>query len=360
MSELPLEVDDLTPEWMSEAMDADVTSVTLLDRHSGTTGRAHLALTGHPSVPPTVFVKLAPFAAAQRKFVNAQGMGIAEARLYRDLAHELPVRVPRAWYAEFEGTGTGADDRYVMVLEDLGASGCRFPTRDDDDIEARIFDIVENLARLHAQYWASPRFGPGGDLEWIAPRSTGSGDGGAGMVQMAIDNLTDRLPPGFGDVARAYVAHAPEIMGLYREGECTLAHGDPHLGNLFVDGDDPRRTGFLDWAMVAHAPGVRDVAYVLANSTPTEIRRAHEQALVARYCELLAGHGITLSPAVAWEQYRLFTIYGWCSATCTAAMGSRWQPEHVGLGGTERSTIAALDLDCVGLIGDRLAGHEVN
>ena len=184
-------------------MDADVTSVTVLDRHSGTTGRAHLALTGHPSVPPTVFVKLAPFDVEQRKFVNVQGMGVAEARSYRDLAHELPVRVPRAWYAEFDGTGTDADDRYVMVLEDLDASGCRFPTRDDADIEARIFDIVENLARLHAQYWAEPtlRARRRSRLD-RAPQHRRRATAARGMVQMAIDNLTDRLPDGFVDVAR--------------------------------------------------------------------------------------------------------------------------------------------------------------
>src|SRR4029079_10198835 len=140
---IPLEVDELTPEWLSDAMDAEVTSVTVLDRHSGTTGRAHLALTGHASIPATVFAQLAPFDAGQRKFVNLQGMGVAEARLYRDLAPELPVRVPKPWYAEFEGDGPGPDDRYVMLLEDLQASGCRFPTREDADIEGRIFDIVE-------------------------------------------------------------------------------------------------------------------------------------------------------------------------------------------------------------------------
>ncbi len=355
MLPLPVEVDDLTPEWMSDAMDADVTSVTVLDRHSGTTGRAHLALTGHPSVPPTVFVKLAPFDVGQRKFVNVQGMGIAEARLYRDLAPELPVRVPRAWYSEFEGTGTGPDDRYVMVLEDLVASGCRFPARDDPDIEARITDIVEQLARLHAQYWESPRFGADGDLAWIAPRGTASGDGGAQMVQMAIDNLTERLPDGFRALADTYVAHSLEILRMYREGECTLVHGDPHLGNLFVDGDDPTRTGFLDWAVVSRAPGIRDVAYVLSASTPTELRRAREHSLIDRYREVLAEHGVTLGADDAWEGYRLFTIYGWCCATCTAAMGSKWQPEHIGLGGTERATLAALDLDCAGLIADRLA-----
>src|SRR4029078_8138685 len=114
-----------------------VTSVTVLDRHSGTTGRAHLALTGQPSIPPTVFAKLAPFDEGQRKFGNVQGMGVAEARLYRDLATELPVRVPRPWYRALEGDGRSADDRYVMLLEDLQASGCRFPSRDDPDIESR-------------------------------------------------------------------------------------------------------------------------------------------------------------------------------------------------------------------------------
>jgi len=347
---LPVDVDDLTPEWLSEAMDAEVTSVTVLDRHSGTTGRAHLALTGHPSIPATVFAKLAPFDTGQRKFVNVQGMGVAEARLYRDLAPELPVRVPRPWYADFEGDGTGADDRYVMLLEDLHASGCRFPSRDDSDIEARIFDIVEQLARLHARYWESPRFADDGDLAWIAPRSTGAGDGGASMVRMAIDNLADRLPAGFLELAELYEDRSRDVLQLYREGECTLVHGDPHLGNLFVDSVNGDRTGFLDWAVIARAPGIRDVAYVLSASTPTEIRRAHEDALLLRYRDVLAAHGITLDAETAWEQYRLFTIYGWCCAACTAAMGSRWQPEHIGLGGTERGTIAALDLDCVGLM----------
>ncbi len=353
--QLPLEVSDLTPEWMSDAMDAEVETVTVLDRHTGTTGRAHVALTGHASVPATAFVKLAPFDAKQRKFVNLQGMGVAEARFYRDLSTELPVRTPLVWYSEFEGTGHDADDRYVMVLEDLVASGCRFPTRDDADIEARVYDIVEQLALLHAKYWKSPRFSPRGDLSWIAPRGTAGGDGGAPLVQMAIDNLADKLPDGFVPFAESYITHAQGILELFREGICTLAHGDPHLGNLFVDGRNPLRTGFLDWAVVSHAPGMRDVAYVLSASTPTELRRAHEQALIARYREVLAEHGVTLDADLAWEQYRLFSIYGWLSATCTVAMGSKWQPEHIGLGGTERGTIAVLDLDAAGLIAEKLA-----
>ena len=47
-------------------------------------------------------------------------------------------------------------------------------------------------------------------------------------------------------------------------------HGDPHSGNLFLDGTT---IGFLDWGMVSRSPGMRDVAYFCCNSLPTDVRR---------------------------------------------------------------------------------------
>jgi hypothetical protein len=293
-----------------------------------------------------VFVKLPPFDAAQRAFVNAIGMGVTEARFYRDLAGEVGLRVPGSWYAEFAGS-----DQYVMVLEDLEASGCRFPCEDDDDIEFRARDIVEQLAGFHARYWESDRFAADRDLAWISPKSTGKGDGGATFVRMAVDGYADRLPVEFRPLADMYVRRSRDILPLYREGPRTLVHGDSHLGNLFVDGT---ATGFLDWAVIAHAPGIRDVAYVLCNSIPTEIRRLHERALVARYCEVLARAGITYDFDTAWEHYRLFCCYAWVAATCTLGMGSKWQPERIGLAGTTRATIAATDLGLLELLETKL------
>jgi hypothetical protein len=342
---VPLEVDELTPDWFAAALDRRVSGVDILDRHSGTTGRVRVALHGD-DVPPSVFVKLSPFDAAQRVFVNRVGMGVTEARFFRELAAEVGVRVPTPLHANYEG-----DDRYVMVLEDLEASGCRFPTLIDEDIEFRARDIVEQLAHLHGRYWETERFEASGDLAWLAGRSTGGGDGGAQFVQMAVDRYADGLPEGFRPLAEFYLERSRAVLPLYREGARTLVHGDPHLGNLFVDGD---RTGFLDWAVIARAPGIRDVAYVLCNSMPTELRRALERELVDHYCELLQEMGITLAPEATWEQYRLFALYSWVAATCTLGMGSKWQPEHVGLGGTERATIAAVDLDVLGLLEARL------
>jgi hypothetical protein len=60
----PLEVDELTAEWFSAALDADVQRVEVLERHSGTTGRAR-ARFGHRPAGDGVR-QAPPFDAAQR------------------------------------------------------------------------------------------------------------------------------------------------------------------------------------------------------------------------------------------------------------------------------------------------------
>ena len=346
---LPVDVDDLTPAFFAATLARSVEDAVLVERSSGTTGRALFALHGEPGVPATVFVKLPPFDERQRRFVASVGMGVAEARFYRDLSNDVPVRVPGVWFSDTDG------DRYVMVLEDLTASGCRFPAPDDDDIAARGGDIVDQLAALHARYWESPRFAEGGDLAWLARRTTGAAGGGATFVRMAVDALGDRLDASFHRVAGLYLARADEIYALWNSGPCTLVHGDPHLGNLFVDVGGGDRTGFLDWAMVGRSPGMRDVAYVLCNSIPAAVREAHEEVWVERYCAALDRAGVALGFDDAWRQYRLFALYSWVAAASTAGMGSNWQPLHIGLGGTRRATAACEHLGCVELVEELLA-----
>src|SRR5262245_38434374 len=339
---LPTEVEELDAEWFAQVLQREVSAASLLDRSSGTTGRARVALAGSDEVPSSVFVKLAPFDEVQRQLVGRTGMGVAEARFYRDLAPEVPVRVPSVLFADTDG------DRYVMVLEDLVASGCRFPRPDDADIAHRALDIVEQLAPMHATFWESSRFEPGGDLEWLHVRGTATGAGGRRFLEQARDLLGDRMGPEFVRIADLCVARTEDISELLRPGTGTLVHGDSHLGNLFVDVDD--RTGFLDWAVLCRAPGMRDVSYVLCNSVPVEVRAANERALIARYGDLLAADGIELDPDVAWDQHRLCAVYAWIAAASTAGMGAKWQAIEVGLAGTERATAACEQLHTVDLL----------
>jgi Phosphotransferase enzyme family len=346
---IPTTVEELTPAWLSEALGATVDEVEVLDAHSGTTGRARLRVRGPSGLPDTVFVKLQPFLPEQRQFLRATGLGVAEARLYAAVGSELPVRVPRVWHSSFDE----AEAQFVMVLEDLVASGCRFPGPDDPDIVAVATSLFDELALLHATYWDQ-------ELPWLGTHvlSTRSSKqqrksigGATAIVQSALDQFAADMPPAFRALGELYAARSREVAALWNEGTSTLIHGDDHIGNLLVDGG---RTGFFDWAVASRFPGMRDVAYFLANSLPTEVRRAEEDTLLARYRKALAGHGIELAPELQREQYRLFAVYSWISATTTAAMGSRWQPAEVARVAMERTTQAVIDLDVLGLLGQRL------
>jgi hypothetical protein len=344
----PLDVDELTPGWLAAALDAPVSTVEVLEAHSGTTGRVRLAVSyrdDRPGRPASLFVKLAPFDERQRRFVDAVGLGVAEATFYRDVAATTPVRVPSVWHAAVD------DGRYVMVLEDLVASGCRFPRPDDADLGDLAGRIVDELARLHARYWASPSFGDGPLAFARRGGRLAFGHGGP-FIARAVDRFAAEMPPVFSRMGELYVAHAPEIAALFEVEPRTLAHGDPHLGNLFVDGDRP---GFFDWGMVMARAGMWDVAYVLCGSVPTEVRRAHEREWIGRYRRGLAAGGVDLDEATAWDQYRLFAVYAWASATSTAGVGERWQSAAVGQGGMARATAALEDLDAVGSLESRLS-----
>jgi hypothetical protein len=341
---IPVEVSELTPGWLSEVLGTDVRSVEVIDRHSGTTGRAKLRIDTAGALPDTIFCKLAPFDAKQRMFLKFTGIGVMEARFYASIGSEVPVRVPHCWYADTDGDG------YVMVLEDLEATGCVW------DSEPR--STIEQLAHLHAAYWESPRFDT--DLAWVPDRAGFGESGGktpeaavaAGhFIHVALDRFAHEMPPVFRAVGELYASRTADILDLWDQGERTLIHGDPHRGNLFSHGG---RTGFYDWAMCSHSPGMRDVAYHITNSMPTDARHAHEGELLDLYRHTLAAHGIHLDPAETAQQYRLFTVFSWVSFTSTAAVGSRWQPSDRAIEAMERATRAVDDCDSVGLLQELL------
>jgi Predicted aminoglycoside phosphotransferase len=357
---LPVEVADLTPSLVSELLrvtdpSVEVVGIDVLDAHSGTTGRARLALQyGGPTwLPATVFVKLEPFDVRQRAFVRAGGIGANEAHLYRDIADELPMRIPKIWSAAIDDDGG-----YVTVMEDLNASGCTFPRPSDANIADDARSTIDGLGALHARFWESGRFAD--DLAWIPERagfgvdggrSERSIDGAGHFVRRALAQIGDEQPAAFRAVGDLYANRTGAVLDAWDNGPRTLIHGDPHSGNLFLDGPT---IGFLDWGMVSHSPGMRDVAYFCGNSLPTEVRRALEDELLDRYLAILHRAGVALARDVAWEQYRLFSVYSWVSAVSTVSVASRWQPEARAIAAMDRTTAAIEDLDAAGCLAARM------
>jgi aminoglycoside phosphotransferase (APT) family kinase protein len=352
MSAIPLEVSEITAPWLegvlrAHAPGASLRAIEVAEAHSGTTGRARVLLTHDDArLPRSVFVKLAPFDKDQRAFVKQQGMGVAEARFYAEIARDVPVRHPRPWYAEHDDEG-----RYVMVLEDLDAAGARYPGQRDPDLAGFAERMIDAFAALHAAFWASPRFAPDGDLAWVVRRTRGYGSA-AQFVRFAVEQLGAQLPEASQHLAEVYIPRAEAVPALLTSGTPTLVHGDAHLGNLFVDGTTP---GFLDWAVVSCAPGLRDVAYFLGGSVPTDVRRANERRFLERYCERLRAAGVALDLDTAWDQYRVHLLSAWIAAVVTAAMGSKWQPIEIGMGATARANASIEDHGVAELLRARLS-----
>ena len=312
----------------------------MLDQHSGTTGRVQIRIEYVPGTtgPDSVYVKLPPFSASQRRLVDNTDMGRTEARFYAELAAETPVRHPRPYYANYGDTPS----EYVMVLEDLTASEhCTLSSLFEPNSATHGRQTIEALARLHAHFWNDKRFDD--ELSWIRPPMRGPF--GARLIDSAREQFGADRPPVFTELCELYVEHHEAITNIFDEGELTLVHGDTHAGNHFIEGDD---VGFYDWAVISRCPGIRDVAIQLGNSCPTEVRREHQEEWLRAYRSVLVENGVDApSYEALLDQLRLHLVYAWMSATTTLAMGAKWQDVDVARIATDRATAACADLESV-------------
>jgi hypothetical protein len=348
--EIPESPDAITADWLSAAVQcaapgARAAAVEVVDAHSGTTGRARLKVTWESGdLPGALFAKLAPTDPLQRAMAVETGMGARESRFYRELADDVPVRVPRPIWSQW------TEDRraYIMLLEDLESAGCTFPDFESGGDLPTIRGAIESLARLHAAFWESPRFEQ--DLAWIEPPM--HSEMGPQLVAAGVEAFGTDQPEAFHDMAEIYTQHGADFANLLAAGPRTLMHGDPHLGNQLVDG---QTVGFLDWACVCRGPGLRDVAYLLCASVDTELRRAEEKALLHRYLDVLSAAS---APApdfeTAWRAYRILVASGWVAAVATYAVGSRMQSLEVGRRAVARANATVDDLETATLIREDL------
>lgn len=337
MSAIPTNPESITAVWLSEVLGFPVVSCELNDSNSGTTGRAVLTLEYEtPGTFPTrLFVKLPPSDDQQKAFVKATGMGKREVLFYQGLYEEVPVRVPRCYYAESDFSG----DNYIMLLEHLEDSGCSFRALSEQYSLSYVRSVLAAFAQLHAQYWQSSAFTS--NLAWVDPPL--QFDFTQSLVERALQLHSAQMPPVFTAMGELYLTHADQIHNLWKAGSHTLIHGDVHDGNMFLDGVQP---GFLDWALLAKGPAMRDVSYFLAGALSDQDQKLHSRELLDYYRDELLRHDVQAPPLdELWCQYQWHAAYVWVGAAATLSMGDAWQPVAYITATLERlhSTLEGLD-----------------
>lgn len=304
---LPVDVDGLTPEWLSGALSARhpgvrVGRVELLERTERTNLHARLRLhyDAANGAPETVFCKLPPTNPEHRAMIGATGMGTREAWFYRDLAPRIAMRMPTVYFSEADSQGD-----FVMVMEDLTARGCRVSDGTwaiPGELAAK---AIEDLAELHVRFQDAGRLAA--IAPWASAKRARSTDFTVRTLRFVIENHADLLSESYREVARLFADRPDAIDALWDRGPQTLIHADPHIGNLFIDDG---RVGFLDWGMLCVYTAMRDVSFFLTMGMDSGDRGRQERALIRHYVDVRrALGGVELSFDDAWMAHRLHAAY---------------------------------------------------
>jgi aminoglycoside phosphotransferase (APT) family kinase protein len=161
------------------------------------------------------------------------------------------------------------------------------------------------LARFHARFEdAAERSAV---APWLAAPQPPFGDMAAQLMRSVLDDHGDVLTPDYVTVGEMFVEQYARLDELWNAGPQTFVHGDPHIGNVFLDRG---RVGFVDWGLSRLSTPLRDVSYFLTMTVDPEERRRSERDLLRLYLDALrAAGGADIAFDEAWSTHRIQAAY---------------------------------------------------
>jgi aminoglycoside phosphotransferase (APT) family kinase protein len=301
--DVPYGIDGVTPQWLSAALGAPVHEVRAeqIAQDSGFSSLLYRLHMRGDGVPATLIAKL-PAQSEARGAMELLGGYRRELAFYRGVAGRAPMQTPRVYAARMiEGT---AD--FVLLLEDLqqwdNADHLAGLTTDRTRLciaalaglhawstgtaNAAVLDDFPSIDTAIARDLLVPAFGPG----W----------------QVYLDKSTVAVPSAVAAFAEQFADHAGQALSALTE-RSMLLHGDIRADNLFFDGD---RMKVVDFQFASVGAGAADIAYLVSQGLPTDIRRGNDESLVREYLDHLTAHGVSdYSFDDAWRHYRFAVAY---------------------------------------------------
>jgi hypothetical protein len=296
MGVVPRTLDDISANWLGDQLALSITSIEVDEVGAGEGFMGQLArvrLTSPDAgAPASVIVKL-PTADPGGLFIGEM-MRVWEREhcFYRDVAPHMAIRIPAVL--------VNVADPPCLVLEDLA------PAVVGDHVAGATLSQAERamdvLALHHATWFEHPLLP---SFDWMPglddPSILTLGDTFAMGWPLFLERFADELPDRCLRWCERFVEGIPAwIEGHYDE-PVTLTHGDFRLDNMFF-GDDGS-VAVIDWQLSMRAPGQADFVYFCANNMTVDMRREHEDDLLARYVSALHTHGVP-SEAVTVDSVR--------------------------------------------------------
>lgn len=224
-----------------------------------------------------------------------------EVAFYREIAPIIGTRTPRTYF-------TGFDERnhdFTVLMEDL------MPSRGGNQITgcsvADCAVAVREIAALHAPRWGSPEIEA---TPWLRAREANI-PRHAEMLPAIAAAFLEQYGAHIGEADRSLIERfVPCFGGIAsdRSAPRTLVHGDFRLDNVMFDVHGEAGTmATLDWQTICVDAGLLDVAFFIGGALGIDERRAHEQALVRGYFEVVCELGVRgYGWEACWRDYRRF------------------------------------------------------
>lgn len=307
--------DQVNSDWLGKVIGRNVDGAVLesakLDGgHDGMTDRRCWKLEWNKvgarvGLPASVFIKATPSQSYLRETLSLLHMAEHEVRFYDLLQPELTGIAPTGYFGAYYPGG-----RFILVIEDLEASGAKPLWQHDDCSLAHARAVMTALAELHAKYWKTERFNT--DLVWLRPRLQKFGrkwhrgsylEARRRYLEMDIGL---ELPDDIRELVSLWSAHDEAVYAYWATLDQTVLHGDSHLGNTYSQADGT--AGLFDWQVMFRGHGLRDVAYFLQAALTNTMRQQNESDLLGHYFDQLDARGVKLNREKGRRDYALFLM----------------------------------------------------
>jgi Phosphotransferase enzyme family len=288
MNQPVLSLNNITPDWLSQLLQCDVTGVSAKPIGTGQVGATYrLTLTGKDA-PKTLVAKLPSNDELSRTTGKSHLTYLRESRFYQHFAGKKSMAVPDHLYIGFDEE----THDFTLIMHDLPHHVQGNQLAEPSRKEALL--AVDAAASIHAAWWGDPMLDT---LDW--PNGTK-----AVPPPLDVDMLYAMFWPAFCDryanrvgadmrtVGEAFLGKLAAHFDQRRSPRC-LTHNDFRPDNMLFDLNDAAKPiVIVDWQTTGVGVGIGDIAYYAGTAFDADNRRAIEPELLQRYRNGLTERGV--------------------------------------------------------------------